>query len=85
MGFVVFQKLTFQVKVTTEDGERSSNKTVVIEVQDINDNSPTFEYPVSFIHSCRQIDKDYKHNNINTIMFAVRRDYVWIKCCEFYS
>lgn len=38
--------LTFQVKVTTEDGERSTSKTIVIEVQDINDNSPEFEYPI---------------------------------------
>lgn len=46
----MFQTLTFQVKVTTEDGERSSSKTIVIEVQDINDNSPAFEYPVSVKH-----------------------------------
>lgn len=51
MTFVVFQTLTFQVKVTTEDGERSSSKTIVIEVQDINDNSPAFEYPVSVKHN----------------------------------
>ncbi|XP_050441705.1 cadherin-23 [Adelges cooleyi] len=38
--------LTFQVKVTTEDGERSTTKTIVIEIQDINDNAPEFEYPV---------------------------------------
>lgn len=44
---ILFQTLTFQVKVTTEDGERSTSKTIVIEVQDINDNSPEFEYPVS--------------------------------------
>lgn len=49
IDFVLFQTLTFQVKVTTEDGERSTSKTIVIEVQDINDNSPEFEYPVSFV------------------------------------
>lgn len=42
----MFQILSFQVKVTTEDGERSTSKTIIIEVQDINDNGPEFEYPV---------------------------------------
>lgn len=56
MVFVVlFQTLAFQVKVTTEDGERSTSKTIVIEVQDINDNSPEFEYPVSLVNSMKRI------------------------------
>lgn len=35
------------MKVTSEDGKRSTSKIIIIEVQDINDNSPEFEYPVN--------------------------------------
>lgn len=41
------------MKVTAEDGERSTSKTIVLEVEDINDNGPEFEYPVSFVYQRR--------------------------------
>lgn len=69
IDFVLFQTLTFQVKVTTEDGERSTSKTIVIEVQDINDNSPEFEYPVSFV--TWQMVKIQSRKNIFKYLFIL--------------
>ncbi|VVC39330.1 Hypothetical protein CINCED_3A006945 [Cinara cedri] len=73
--------LTFQVKVTTDDGERTTNKTIVIEVKDVNDNGPEFEYPIyqtslvesspkgTVVLSARANDKDLPTSQFGMIRY----------------
>jgi hypothetical protein len=42
----LFQSLSFQVQAVADDKIRTSEATVVIQVQDINDNSPQFSQEV---------------------------------------
>jgi hypothetical protein len=41
-----FQSLNFQVRAIADDYKRTSEATVIIEVEDINDNSPEFSQEV---------------------------------------
>lgn len=43
---IYFQSLSFQVQAVSDDKSRTSEATVVIQVEDINDNSPQFSQEV---------------------------------------
>jgi hypothetical protein len=44
--YIYFQSLSFQVQAVADDKSRTSEATVVIHIEDINDNSPQFSQEV---------------------------------------